>query len=111
MDPSRHSGGSRAEPEYRSVARSIFGGDPEGESYALVTFCNYVVAFLKLSETDPTIGLILIAIEIEACYRSVARSLSERGPKGEPNALIVAESEVTDFLMWRRSCSCSSGLL
>jgi hypothetical protein len=100
MDPSRHSGGSRAEPEYRSVARSIFGGDPGGESYALVTFCNDVVAFLKLSETDPTIGLILIAIEIVACYRSV-----------EPNAPIVAESEVTDFLMWRRSCSCSSGLL
>jgi hypothetical protein len=33
------------------------------------------------------IGLVLIAIEVEPEYRSVTRSLSEWGPKGEPNAL------------------------
>jgi hypothetical protein len=52
---------------------------------------------LKSSENDPTIGLISIAIEVETEYRYVARSLSRRGPKGEPNALIAAESKVTNF--------------
>jgi hypothetical protein len=43
------------------------------------------------------IGLVLIAIGVEPEYRSVATSLSGRGPKGEPNAPIAVESEVTDF--------------
>jgi hypothetical protein len=44
------------------------------------------------------IRLILIAIEVELEYRSVSRSLSRWGPKGESNAPIVAESEMMDLL-------------
>jgi hypothetical protein len=40
----------------------------------------------------------LLAIGVESEYRSVTRSLFGWGPKGEPNAPIVAESEVADFL-------------
>jgi hypothetical protein len=40
----------------------------------------------------------MLAIGVETEYRSVTRSLSEWGPKGEPNASITAESEVTNFL-------------
>jgi hypothetical protein len=53
----------------------------------------------------------MLAIEVELEYIFVAISLSRRGSKGEPNALIAAESEFTDFLSRRRSCSCSSDLL
>jgi hypothetical protein len=53
---------------------------------------------LKSSRTDPPIGLILIAIRVEPEYRSVSRSLSGWGPKGDSNAPIVAESEMTDLL-------------
>jgi hypothetical protein len=87
-----------AETEYRSVTRSIFGGVSVGEPYALVTSYNDVVAFFKLSETDPTIALVLITIRVELEYRSVARSLSEWGPKGDPNCPNAAESEVTNFI-------------
>jgi hypothetical protein len=51
-----------------------------------------------LGQSHPTIGLILIAIGVEPEYRSVTKSLSGWGPKGEPNALIVAESEVVNLL-------------
>jgi hypothetical protein len=83
---------------------------PGGELYALVTSYSDVVAFLKSSETDPAIRLILIDIGVEPEYRSIARSLSGRGPKGDPNALIAAESEVTNFfrplkLIWRSNSS------
>jgi hypothetical protein len=61
----------------------------------LVTSCSDVVAFLKSS--DPVIGLVLIAIGIESEYRSVARSLNRKGPKGESNAPITAESKVMNF--------------
>jgi hypothetical protein len=44
------------------------------------------------------IGLVLIAIGVEPEYRSVSRSVSEWGPKGELNAPITAESEMTDLL-------------
>jgi hypothetical protein len=40
----------------------------------------------------------LLAIEVETEYRSVTRSLSGWGHKGELNAPIAAESEITDFL-------------
>jgi hypothetical protein len=40
----------------------------------------------------------MIAIGVEAEYRSVGRPLSRWGPKGEPNAPITAESEITDSL-------------
>jgi hypothetical protein len=88
----------RAEPEYRSVARSIFGGVPGGEPYALVTSCSDDVAFLKSSETDLTIEHVLIAIGVESEYKSIARSLFGRGPNGEPDAPIAAESAIVDLL-------------
>jgi hypothetical protein len=83
---------------------------PGGEPYALVTSYSDVVAFLKSSETNPAIRLILIDIRVELEYRCIARSLSGRGPKGDPNALIAAESEVTNFfrplkLIWRSNSS------
>jgi hypothetical protein len=40
----------------------------------------------------------LIAIGVVPEYRSISRSLSRWGPKGEPNALITAESEMMDLL-------------
>jgi hypothetical protein len=40
----------------------------------------------------------MLAIGVELEYRSVTRSHSRWGPKGEPNAPIAAESEVIDFL-------------
>jgi hypothetical protein len=75
MDSSRYSRLLR-QVEYRSVVRSVFGGNPRGEPYALVTSCSDVVAFLKSSEIDPVIRLVLIAIGVEPEYISLARSLS-----------------------------------
>jgi hypothetical protein len=40
----------------------------------------------------------MLAIGVESEYRSVTRSLSGWGPRGESNVPITAESEVTDFL-------------
>jgi hypothetical protein len=51
-----------------------------------------------LGQSHPTIRLVLIAIGVETEYRSVSRSLSGLGPKGERNAPIAAESEMTDLL-------------
>jgi hypothetical protein len=39
----------------------------------------------------------MITIRVELEYRSVARSLSRWGPKGEHNAPITAGSEAADF--------------
>jgi hypothetical protein len=83
---------------YRYVARSIFRGESGGEPYALVTSCSDAVDFLKLSETDPTIGVVLIVIRVELEYRFVSRSLSGWGSKGESNVPIVTESEMADLL-------------
>jgi hypothetical protein len=46
---------------------------------------------------QPDMSMLAIGVELE--YRSVTRSLSRWGPKGESNAPIAAESEVADFLM------------
>jgi hypothetical protein len=51
-----------------------------------------------LGQSHPTIRLVLIAIGVETEYRSVTKSLSRWGPKGEPNVSIAAESEMTDLL-------------
>jgi hypothetical protein len=51
-----------------------------------------------LGQSHPVIELVLIATGVELEYRSVSTSLSGWGPKGEPNAPIAAEREVTDFL-------------
>jgi hypothetical protein len=76
----------------------------------LITYCSDVVAFLKSSETDPAIGFVLIANRVEPEYGSISRSLFEWGTKGEPNAPIAAESEMTDLLrrlklIWRSGSS------
>jgi hypothetical protein len=94
--------------------RSIFGGVPGGDPYVLIISYSDVVSFLKSSEADPTIRIVLIAIRVESEYRSVAISLSELGPKGEFDVPIAAESKITNLLrrlMMTRSCSCSFGLV
>jgi hypothetical protein len=69
----------------------------------LVTTYSDIVAFLKSSKTDTTIRLALIAIGVEPEYRSISRPLFGWGPKGEPNALIVAESKMVDLLRQLKS--------
>jgi hypothetical protein len=51
-----------------------------------------------LGQSHPAIRLILIAIGAELEYRSVSRPHFGWGPKREPNAPIIAESEMTDLL-------------
>jgi hypothetical protein len=51
-----------------------------------------------LGQSHSAFGLVLIAIGVEPEYRSVSKSLSGWGPKGESNAPIVAESEMMDLL-------------
>jgi hypothetical protein len=63
-----------------------------------VYICSDVVDFLKSSRTDPAIRLVLISIRVETEYRSISRSLSGWGPKGEPNTPITAKSKMTDLL-------------
>jgi hypothetical protein len=45
---------------------------------------------------QPDLSMLAIGVELEYIY--VSRSLSGWGPKGELNAPIATESEVTDFL-------------
>jgi hypothetical protein len=99
------------EPEYRSVARSLSGWGPKGEPDAQIVAVSeiaYLLRWLKLIQRSDSS---MLPIGVEQEYRSVARSLSEWGPKGEPNASIIVGSEIADFL--RRICSCnySSSLL
>jgi hypothetical protein len=96
MDLCRHSGLL----VQSSAVISIFGGVPGGEPYALITYCSDVIDFLKSSKSNPAIRLIFNSYRVEAEYRFVARSLSGRGPKGEPDALIAAESEIADLVRW-----------
>jgi hypothetical protein len=51
-----------------------------------------------LGQSHPAIRLVLIAIGVEPEYRSISRPLFRWGTKGEPNAPIAAESEMTDLL-------------
>jgi hypothetical protein len=99
------------EPEYRSISRSLSGWGPKGESNAPMTAESEMTDLLRLLKLIWQSDSSMLAIGVEPEYRSVTRSLSEWGPKGEPNAPKAAESEVANFLRWRRSCSCSSGLL
>ncbi len=101
----------RVEPEYRSVSRSLFKWGPKEEPNAPIAAesrMTYLLRLLKLI-WQPDISMLAIGVEPE--YRSVARSLSGWGPKEEPNALIIAGSEVVDYLSCRCSYSCSPGLL
>jgi hypothetical protein len=112
MDPSRHIwllGQSHpvigliliaigVEPEYRSVSRSLSGWVPEGEPNAPITAESEMTDLLRLLKLIWQPDLSMLAIGVEPEYRSVTRSLFGWGPNGEPNALITAECEVTDFL-------------
>jgi hypothetical protein len=112
MDPSRHSwllGQSHpairlvliaigVEPEYRSVSRLLSGWGPKGEPNAPITAESEMADLLRLLKLIWQSDLSMLAIGVEPEYRSVARSLSGWGPKGEPNAPITAKSEVMDFL-------------
>jgi hypothetical protein len=99
------------ETEYRSVSKSLSVWGPKGESNAPITAESEMTDLLRLLKLIWQPDSSMLAIGVEPEYRSVTRSLSELGHKGEPNAPITAESEVADFLRRRRSCSCTSSLL
>jgi hypothetical protein len=99
------------ELEYRSVARSLSGWGPKGEPNALIIAGREVTDFLRRLKLIRRSDSSMITIKVELEYRSVARSLSGWGSKGESNAPIATENKVTNFLRWRRSYSCSFGML
>jgi hypothetical protein len=86
------------EPEYRSISRSLSGWGPKGEPNALIAAESEMMDLLRLLKLiwQPDMSMLVIRVEPE--YRSVTRSLSGWGPKGEPNAPIAAKGEVVDFL-------------
>jgi hypothetical protein len=88
----------RVEPEYRSVSISLSGWGPKGEPNAPITAESKMIDLLRLLKLIWQPNMSMLAIGIEAEYRSVTRSLSEWGTKGESNAPITAKSEVTGFL-------------
>jgi hypothetical protein len=88
----------RVETEYRSVSRSLSGWSPKGEFNALIAAESEMTDLLRLLKLIWQRDLSMLAIGVETEYRSVTRSLSGWGPKGELNASITAESEVADFL-------------
>jgi hypothetical protein len=88
----------RVEPEYRSVSRSLSGWGPKGDPNGPITAESEMMDLLRLLKLIWQLDLSMLAIGVEAEYRFVTRSLSGWGPKGESNAPIATESEVTDFL-------------
>jgi hypothetical protein len=86
------------ELEYRSVSRSLSGWGHKGELNAPITAEREMADLLRLLKLIWQLDISILAIEVESEYRSVTRSLFVWGPKDEPNAPIVAESEVVDFL-------------
>jgi hypothetical protein len=88
----------RVEPEYRSVSRSLSGWGPNGELNAPIAAESEMTDLLRLLKLIWQSDLSMLTIRVEPDYRSITRSLSGWGPKGEPNAPITAESEVVDFL-------------
>jgi hypothetical protein len=112
MDPSRHSwllGQSHpvirliliaigVETEYRFVSRSLSAWGPKWEPNTPITIESEMMDLLRLLKLIWQPNLSMLAIGVETEYRSVTRSLSGWGPKGESNAPIAAESKITDFL-------------
>jgi hypothetical protein len=90
--------GYRGRAEYRFVFRSLSGWGPKGEPNASIITESKIADLLRLLKLIWQPDMSMLAIGIEPEYRSVTRSLSRWGPKGEPNAPIAAESEVIDFL-------------
>jgi hypothetical protein len=86
------------ELEHRSIFRSLSRWGPKGEPNALITDESEITNLLRLLKLiwQPDLSMLAIGVELE--YGSVTRSLSGWDPKGEPNAPITAESEVTYFL-------------
>jgi hypothetical protein len=74
------------EPDYRYVPRSLSGWGSKGEPNASITTGSEVTNFLRLLKLIRWSDSSMIAIGVELDYRSVARSLSGWGTKGEPNA-------------------------
>jgi hypothetical protein len=86
------------EPKYRSVSRPLSGWGSKGELNAPITAESEMTDLLRLLKLFWQSDMSILAIGVEREYRSVTRSISEWGPKGEPNAPITTESEVTYFL-------------
>jgi hypothetical protein len=86
------------EIEYGSVSRSLFGWGLKGEPNAPIIAESEMTDLLRLLKLIWQPDMSMLAIGVEPEYRSVTRSLSECGPKGELDAPIVAGSEVADFL-------------
>jgi hypothetical protein len=80
------------------ISRSLSGWGPKGEPNAPIAAESDMTDLLRLLKLIWQLNMSMLAIGVEPEYRSVTRSLSGWGPKGEPNASIIAESEVTDFL-------------
>jgi hypothetical protein len=107
MDPSRHSWSPAielvlraigVESEYRSISRSLSRWGPKGEPNAPIATESEMTNLLRLLKLIWQPDLSMLAIGVEPEYRYVTRSLFGWGPKGEHNAPIAAESEITDFL-------------
>jgi hypothetical protein len=101
----------RVETEYRSVGRSLSRWGLKREHNAPIATESEIADLVKRLKLIRRSDSSMIAIGVEPEYRSVGRSLSAWGPKGESNAPIAAGSEVTNFLRRRCSCSCSFGVL
>jgi hypothetical protein len=86
------------EIEYRSVSRSLSGWGPKGESNAPIIAESEMTDLLRLLKLIWQPNLSMLAIGVEPEYKYITRPLSGWGPKGESNAPITAESEVTYFL-------------
>jgi hypothetical protein len=86
------------EREYRSVSISLSGWGTKGKPNAPIAAESEMMDLLRLLKLIWQSDLSMLAIGVEPEYRFVTRSLSGWVPKGEPNAPIVAESEVIDFL-------------
>jgi hypothetical protein len=86
------------ELECKSVARYLSRRGPKGESDALVVAESEITDLVRRLKLIRWSDLSMIAIRVEPDYRSVTRSLSGLGPKKKLDALITAESEMTDLL-------------
>jgi hypothetical protein len=67
------------EPEYKSVAISLFGWGPKGEPYASIAAESKVTNFFRLLKLIWRPDSSMIAIRVEPEYRCIARSLSRWG--------------------------------
>jgi hypothetical protein len=74
------------EPDYISVAILLSGWGPKGKLNTPITTGSEVMDFLRLLKLIRWSDSSMIAIGVELDYRSVGRSLSGWGTKGEPNA-------------------------